>query len=69
MLAGTSPGQLQPDDIRLATDLGLVRQSTMGGLEVTSPIYREIFVRELAERTTAAPRTTPGARSVTLIRA
>ena len=48
MLAGSSPGPLQPDDIRLATDLGLLRQSTMGGLEVANPIYREIIVRELA---------------------
>jgi hypothetical protein len=54
MLAGSSPGELQPDDIRLATDLGLLRQSTMGGLEVANPIYREIIVRELAASTRAA---------------
>jgi hypothetical protein len=54
MLAGTSPGQLQPDDIRHATDLGLLRQSTMGGLEVANPIYREIIVRELSVPTRAA---------------
>jgi AAA domain len=54
MLAGSSPGALQPDDIRLATDLGLLRQSTMGGLEVANPIYREIIVRELAASTRAA---------------
>jgi hypothetical protein len=54
MLAGSSPGELQPDDIRLATDLGLLRQSAMGGLEVANPIYREIIVRELALPTRAA---------------
>jgi len=54
MLAGTSPGELQPDDIRFATDLGLLRQSTMGGLDVANPIYREIIVRELAVPTRAA---------------
>jgi AAA domain len=54
MLAGTSPGELLPDDIRFATDLGLLRQSTMGGLEVANPIYREIIVRELAASTRAA---------------
>lgn len=54
MLAGTSPGQLQPDDVRYAVDLGLLRQSTMGGLEVVNPIYREIIVRELAVSTRAA---------------
>jgi hypothetical protein len=54
MLAGSSPGVLQPDDIRLATDLGLLRQSPMGGLEVANPIYREIIVRELAASTRAA---------------
>lgn len=60
MLAGTSPGQLLPDDIRYATDLGLLRQSTMGGLEVANPIYREIIVRELAASTRAAlPVITP----------
>jgi hypothetical protein len=54
MLAGLLPGELQPDDIRFATDLGLLRQSTMGGLEVANPIYREIIVRELAASTRAA---------------
>ena len=54
MLAGSSPGELQPDDIRLATDLGLLRQSDLGGLEVANPIYREIIVRELAVPTRAA---------------
>jgi hypothetical protein len=54
MLAGSSPGELQPDDIRLSTDLGLLRQSTLGGLEVANPIYREIIVRELAVPTRAS---------------
>jgi hypothetical protein len=54
MLAGSSPGELLPDDIRFATDLGLLRQSVMGGLEVANPIYREIIVRELAVSTRAS---------------
>ncbi|HSO00721.1 MAG TPA: hypothetical protein VLS89_20655, partial [Candidatus Nanopelagicales bacterium] len=54
MLAGGSPGLLPPDDIRFAMDLGLVRQTEMGGLDVANPIYREIIVRELAVSTRAA---------------
>lgn len=54
MLAGTSPGELLPDDIRFAVDLGLLQQSTVGGLAVANPIYREIIVRELAVSTRAA---------------
>lgn len=49
MLAGTAaPAELPTDDIRFAIDLGLVRMTTSGGLDVANPIYREIIVRNLA---------------------
>jgi hypothetical protein len=54
MIAGSSPGELAPEDIRFAIDLGLLRQSAMGGLEVANPIYREILVRQLAASTRAS---------------
>jgi hypothetical protein len=54
MIAGASPGELAPEDIRFAVDLGLLRQSAMGGLEVANPIYREIIVRQLAASTRAS---------------
>jgi hypothetical protein len=52
MLAGTTPEELPTDDIRFAIDLGLVRMTTSGGLDVANPIYREIIVRQL----TLSPR-------------
>lgn len=36
------------DDRRFALDIGLLRRSPLGGLEVANPIYREIIVRSLA---------------------
>ena len=48
MLAGRRLGELPPDDIRYAVDLGLVRMTEAGGLDIANPIYREIVVRELA---------------------
>jgi hypothetical protein len=54
MIEGASPGEIPLDDIRFATDLGLLRQSGSGGLEVANPIYREIIVRDLAASTRAA---------------
>ena len=47
MLAGTTPGELPEDDRRFVLDLGLLRRSPLGGLEVANPIYREIIVRSL----------------------
>jgi hypothetical protein len=47
MLAGTTLESLPNDDIRFALDLGLVRMTESGGLDVANPIYREIIVREL----------------------
>ncbi len=48
MLAGDMLGDLPEDDRRFAVDLGLLRRSPLGGLEVANPIYREIIVRTLA---------------------
>ena len=48
MLAGEPLGDVPDDDRRFATDLGLVRLSAEGGLEVANPIYREVIVRVLA---------------------
>jgi hypothetical protein len=48
MMAGTIPDALPPDDVRFASDLGLVRITQEGGLEVANPIYREILIRELS---------------------
>jgi hypothetical protein len=48
MLAGTEPGMLPSDDIRFAIDLGLLRMTETGGLDVENPIYREVIVRALA---------------------
>lgn len=48
MMAGNIPDALPPDDVRFASDLGLVRITQEGGLEVANPIYREILMRELA---------------------
>jgi hypothetical protein len=54
MLGGESPGEIPVDDIRFATDLGLLRHIGSGGLDVANPIYREIIVRDLAASTRAA---------------
>ncbi|HSO00796.1 MAG TPA: hypothetical protein VLS89_21040 [Candidatus Nanopelagicales bacterium] len=54
MLAGTSPAELPRDDIRFAIDLGLVRMTETGGLDVANPIYREVIARELTYPVRAA---------------
>jgi hypothetical protein len=48
MLAGAALADLPPDDVRYAIDLGLLRMSSLGGLEVSNPIYREVIVKELS---------------------
>jgi hypothetical protein len=48
MLAGTMLGEISDDDRRFVLDLGLLRASPLGGVEVANPIYREIIVRTLA---------------------
>ena len=51
MLAGETLGDIPEDDRRFAVDLGLLRRSDLGGLEVANPIYREIIVRTLTSGT------------------
>ena len=54
MLAGETPGDVPEDDRRFVIDLGLLRRSTLGGLEVANPIYQEIIVRALTSGTSDA---------------
>jgi hypothetical protein len=56
MLAGETPGDVPEDDRRFVIDLGLLRRSPLGGLEVANPIYQEIIVRALASGTSDALR-------------
>jgi len=48
MLSGRDLPTLPPDDVRFVKDLGLVRETEEGALEVANPIYREIIGRSLA---------------------
>jgi hypothetical protein len=48
MLAGETLDEVPRDDLRFLVDLGLLRWSPDGGLEVANPIYREVIVRELS---------------------
>ncbi len=48
MLAGDTLGDVPEDDRRFVVDLGLLRRSESGGLEVANPIYRDVIVRTLA---------------------
>lgn len=41
MLAGDLLGDVPEDDRRFIVDLGLLRRSAQGGLEVANPIYRD----------------------------
>lgn len=54
MLAGGTPGDIPEDDRQFVIDLGLLRRSPLGGLEVANPIYKEIIVRALAGGTSDA---------------
>jgi hypothetical protein len=48
MLAGQLLGDMADDNRRFAVDLGLVRRTSEGGLDIANPIYREVIVRVLA---------------------
>jgi hypothetical protein len=48
MLAGELMGEVPEDDRRFALDLGLVRETEQGGLDVANPIYREVIARSLS---------------------
>ena len=43
ILAGKSLTDLPTDDLRFVLDLGLVRQTTSGGVVIANPIYREVI--------------------------
>jgi hypothetical protein len=60
MLAGEALDEVPRDDLRFLVDLGLLRWSPDGGLEVANPIYREVIVRELSTGPRASlPRLQP----------
>jgi len=48
ILAGGTIGAVPEDDVRYVQDLGLVRQSSAGGLVLANPIYREVIPSSLA---------------------
>ncbi len=49
VLAGdTLAGQLHPDDVAYAVDLGLVKQEINGALRLANAIYQDVIPRELA---------------------
>ncbi|AUX47007.1 uncharacterized protein SOCE26_085180 [Sorangium cellulosum] len=48
MLAGETLSNVPEDDRRFVVDLGILRRTETGGLDVANPIYREIIVRALA---------------------
>jgi hypothetical protein len=51
ILAGGALDDIPEDDRRFVLDLGLVRRSSMGGLEIANPIYKEVLPRVLASNT------------------
>lgn len=48
ILAGELLGELSPDDLRYASDLGLVRTQNGSTIEIANPIYRDVLPRSLA---------------------
>ena len=53
ILAGATPVDLPPDDIRFVLDLGLVRQTADGALHIANPIYEAIIPLHLTTTTRA----------------
>jgi AAA-like domain len=51
ILAGGAFDDIPEDDRRFVLDLGLVKRSTTGGLEIANPIYKEVLPRMLASNT------------------
>ncbi|MCB9539534.1 MAG: ATP-binding protein [Myxococcales bacterium] len=49
ILAGQTLAGVEPDDVRFALELGLVRVRDHGGVEIANPIYHEVIPRALAE--------------------
>ncbi|MEZ4405299.1 MAG: ATP-binding protein [Polyangiales bacterium] len=60
MILGETLAPLAPDDLRFVIDLGLVRETAEGAIEVANPIYREIIARQLTVTVRASlPKITP----------
>lgn len=60
MIVGDTLAVMDPDDLRFATDLGLLCETADGRIEVANPIYREIIVRTLTTVARASiPRLNP----------
>jgi hypothetical protein len=60
MIQGENLAPIAPDDLRFVIDLGLVRASDEGAVEVANPIYREIIARQLTVTLRASlPKITP----------
>ncbi len=60
MILGENLSSLPPDDLRFVLDLGLVRETAEGAVEVANPIYREIIARQLTVTVRASlPKITP----------
>jgi hypothetical protein len=51
ILAGGAFDDIPEDDRRFVLDLGLVKRSSLGGLEIANPIYKEVLPRMLASNT------------------
>jgi hypothetical protein len=51
ILSGGAFDDIPEDDRRFVLDLGLVKRSTTGGLEIANPIYKEVLPRVLASNT------------------
>jgi hypothetical protein len=49
ILAGSALGDVPRDDLRFLADLGLVRVTDLGGVDVSNPIYRELVGRVPAD--------------------
>ncbi len=51
ILSGGTFDNIPEDDRRFVLDLGLVKRSSMGGLEIANPIYKEVLPRVLSSNT------------------
>jgi AAA-like domain len=51
ILSGGAFDDIPEDDRRFVLDLGLVKRSATGGLEIANPIYKEVLPRVLASNT------------------
>ncbi len=60
MIQGEKLARMAPDDLQFVIDLGLVRSTADGAVEVANPVYREIIARQLTVTMRASlPKLTP----------